>query len=296
MPNLAAYKPEGGATNDAICLALPCLALMGSFSSTSAVAATDSNAASVKLQTACTEATVPLNNCFTTIRSLLSWISGMRIPTQAVPLKVGVSQGKFINDPDGAATLGDVSFRGSGRDITIISNPSSGLTFGDGNRLHFSDMTVTGGFPAPVYWLGGGSSTWVNVWLKGGLYGWTESGCDAVTPAKKPVHRWFSSSFESAGKVAYAVQCSENWFYGSEFITRGITARATYDTDQPEQSLTAPESVTGIPIKSFPTAAVPAAGLTRLPTPAGNFIHWVLITSTYIWSKRLQTALGYQHF
>lgn len=216
---------------------------MGSFFSTSVVAATDSNAASVKLQTSCTEATVPLNNCFTTISSLLSWITGTRIPTQAVPLKVDIGPGKFINDFDGAVTLGDISFRGSGRDITIISNPSVGLTFKDGSRLHFSDMTVTGGFPAPVYWLGSGSSTWVNVRLKGGLYGWTESGCHAVTSTTKPIHRWFSSSFESAGKVAYAAQCSENWFYGSEFITRGsgfvgglrgITARASYATDQPE--------------------------------------------------------------
>lgn len=205
-----------------------------------ASATIDSNAAIVQLRKTCTDGGVALHNCFTTSSALVTWITNTRNPTQAAQLKVEIGPGVF----DGfGVSFSYVNFIGSGRDKTTIGTTNSSITVNGSTKLHFQDLRLTGGFPAPIYWLGGGSSTWVNVLIEGSTYGWTESNCNLVTKATRPVHKWFSSTIISAGKVAYATQCSENWFYGSEIIAtgpgfgdglRGITARAYYSTDYPE--------------------------------------------------------------
>ena len=176
----------------------------------------------------------------TTLEEAQSWIENYKKPNTVAPILVDIGPGKFGGFS--CLNIGDISLRGSGRDKTTLGSPqSAALNANNCTNLHVQDLKITGGFPAPVYWLGNGNSTWVNVLLDGAIYGWTESNCSFTT--SKPVHRWFSSTIKSAGKVAYAAQCSENWFYGSEFITsgqgfgngiRGITARGVSASDMPE--------------------------------------------------------------
>ena len=188
----------------------------------SANAGVDANAGVVLLRKSCTEGGVALNNCFTDIPTLFNWIAGTRLPTQAAPLAVQIGPGTFSVGSSGSIGFSDVSLIGSGRDKTTIGTSSgNALDVHGSQRLHFQNLRVTGGFPAPVYWHGGGSSTWVNVQIDGGIYGWSETNCELTTKASRPVHKWFSSTVTSHGKVAYASQCSENWFYGSELIITG---------------------------------------------------------------------------
>ena len=171
----------------------------------------------VKLRTTCQEGAVTLDNCFTNMGTLISWVSGTRIPTASSPLSVEIGPGTFSGfNLDG---VGDISFRGSGPDKTTIGREAQGaINIVNSHRLNFQDLKVTGGFPAPVYWIGGGSSTWTNVHLAGGLYAWTETGCNATTGRAK--HYWFSSRLTSNGK-GYLAACSENWFFGSEIAVEG---------------------------------------------------------------------------
>ena len=171
----------------------------------------------VTLRTTCQEGAVTLDNCFTNMDTLISWVSGTRIPTASRPLSVEIGPGSFSGfNLNG---VGDISFRGSGPDKTTIGREMQGaINIVNSHRLNFQDLKVTGGFPAPVYWIGGGSSTWTNVHLAGGLYAWTETGCNATTGRAK--HYWFSSRLTSNGK-GYLAACSENWFFGSEIAVEG---------------------------------------------------------------------------
>lgn len=176
--------------------------------------------------------------------SLTSWITNTRKPTIKTPLLVNIGPGKFGSL---SCSYSDVSFRGAGRDNTTIGDNSAGIVAYNCDRLHVQDLTVktvNSGAIASVYWALGGSSTWVNVRLDGGLYGWTEE-CSTAPQSVRPVHRWWSSTIQSSVKLAYLVQCSENWFYGTEFITAphpdsvdnpllGVVARAMFEFERPE--------------------------------------------------------------
>lgn len=202
----------------------PAVALLGCLAfSPNTFAAIDNNAAVVQLRNlnngGCTEAGAQLNNCFTAMSDLITWVTGTRLPNQSKPLTVMIGPGKFGGFS--VAGLNDTSFKGSGRDQTIIGNSQGAISIANSFRVSFQDLQITGGFPGPVYWSGTGSSTWINVFLNGSIYGWTETLCASTTPTTRPVHRWFSSTIQAALKVAYTASCSENWFYGSEIIAKG---------------------------------------------------------------------------
>lgn len=196
----------------------PAVALIGCLAfSSSASAVIDNNAPVVKLRTTCQEGAITLDNCFTNMGTLIGWITGTRIPTSAKPLSVEIGPGTF--DGFNLSGVGDISFRGAGLDKTTIGRVGqAAINIANSNRLAFQDLKVTGGFPAPVYWTGGGSSTWTNVHLAGTLYAWTETGCNTTTGRAK--HYWFNSRFTSMGK-GFLAACSENWFFGSEIAVEG---------------------------------------------------------------------------
>jgi hypothetical protein len=184
--------------------------------SNGASAVVDANAPVVKLRTTCKEGAITLDNCFTSMGALMGWI-GTRLPTASNPLSVEIGPGQF--DGFNLNGVGDISFRGAGPDKTTIGRVNqAAINIANSNRLNFQDLKVTGGFPAPVYWQGGGSSTWTNVHLAGSLYAWTETNCNATTGRAK--HYWFNSRFTSSGK-GYLAACSENWFFGSEIAVEG---------------------------------------------------------------------------
>ena len=156
-------------------------------------------------------------NCATTILETTNWIAKTRLPTADRPVKVDIGPGKFgVNSGGGPACTSYTSWNGAGPEQTIIA---SGITAISCTRFHVSSLKITGGFPAPDYWQGGGDSTWTNVHLDGSLYGWTETNCNATTGRAK--HQWFGSRISSQGK-GYLASCSENWFWGTELaVTAG---------------------------------------------------------------------------
>jgi len=210
---------------------------LGSF----AQAAIDPAADIAYLRKDCREEGVRIANCVTNASAVMKWLSAKQ-PTVNSPATVEIGPGQF--SPGFSCTgVSNFSLKGSGRGKTILGGGFGQVAFQarDCFNLHIQDLTITGGFPAPIYWLGGGSSTWVDVEILGGIYGWTETDCAGLT--QRPVHHWFSSTIKSNLKVAYNASCSENWFYGTEFITtgpgftggiRGITAHKTTDGLSPE--------------------------------------------------------------
>jgi hypothetical protein len=204
------------------------VALIGSVGfSTGAFAATiDSNAPVVKLYSTanggCVEAGATLNNCFTDINTLNSWIWGTRKPTSTTPLVVEIGPGTFGQYFCGGGTgiAGRVSYRGAGMDKTTLASITLSS---DCANVAFSDMTVGGtGVNYGVVVLNPGSkTTWTNVKLAGS---WQEYCTLGKTGGR---HNWFGSQVvltQNGAGGYYQVACDESWFYGSEITSQGSLA------------------------------------------------------------------------
>ncbi len=177
-------------------------------------AAVDADAKIVHLRKSCLENAVEIANCFTGPGALVGWM-GTASTSGNLVIKVGPGAFGFF-DPRGTGK-NNFSVQGSGPAQTSFT----GMSFQDQFGVHVQDLTVNNWFPAPVYWFGKGSSTWVNVHLNGALYAWTETGCSGVlTNADRPKHYWFSSKITSSG-TGYLASCSENWFFGTEITAKG---------------------------------------------------------------------------
>ena len=92
-----------------------------------AVAAIDADAGTVMLRTSCQSGGVELDNCFTTMSNLQSWIDGVRLPDVAAPLSVEIGPGTFsgFNCKSGY----HVTLRGSGRQHSFIDRGRSAYAF-----------------------------------------------------------------------------------------------------------------------------------------------------------------------
>lgn len=193
----------------------------------SASAAIDNNAQAVKLQTSCTEAGVALNNCFTSMNTLTTWIGNTRLPNKAAPLLVNIGPGKFgrlaLTCNATAGYTGYISFSGAGPSQSVIqfaagSQPPFGVIESNGcTNLSFSGLTVTtGGNYGYIVWNGGGMSHWSNVVVDVSARGWSEESCGTT----KGEHYWFGSRFVNTALAtignAYSANCDDSWFIGSE--------------------------------------------------------------------------------
>lgn len=190
----------------------------------------------------CSEGGVELNNCFKNVYFAQEWIKDVH-NAQPSPkaLLVDIGPGYYLSGFECDA-MTNITLRGSGPNSTILGQADPSVSpdtyngygiraTGCGN-FHVQDMSLKAGWG--VSWDGGGSSTWTNVNVEGGTYGWRES-CSTVT--NRPKHYWFNSRITGVHdtKVAYSVACSENWFFGTEVTNRsegfaggirGIQARA----------------------------------------------------------------------
>lgn len=155
-------------------------------------------------------------DCSTTIGEATNWIGNTRKPTANRAVTIDIGPGKF-NETTNCTSY--TSWHGAGPDQTIIGN---GLQAFGCTKFHVSSLMITGGFPGPVYWQGGGDSTWENVYLNGDAYAWTETSCNATTGRAK--HQWFNSRLSSNNK-GYLASCSENWFWGTEIA---VTASVNF--------------------------------------------------------------------
>ena len=160
-------------------------------------------------------------NCSTKLHEATKWLATTRLPTETQPVTIDIGPGKFayvgqLNIP---TCTSYTSWQGSGPEQTILENgitsPSSGC-----KQFHVSALQITQGTGyAPVVWLGGGDSTWVNVYLKGDIYGWIDANYGNCSDRAK--HQWFSSRI-SASRKGYVAVCSENWFWGSEVSVTAV--------------------------------------------------------------------------
>ncbi|MEQ1592448.1 MAG: hypothetical protein ABL892_08670 [Thiobacillaceae bacterium] len=202
------------------------------FATSSALAVIDANAPAVKLQTSCTEAGVALNNCFTKMVAVTSWINNTRRPNKNAPLVVNIGPGIFgrlaltCDAPTGYT--GYVSFSGTGPKQSVIQfsasgNPPFGVIESNGcTNLSFSALTVSSGDnPGSfnygyIVWNGGGMSQWSSVVVDVTARGWSEETCGST----KGEHYWFGSRFQNTALVgigtAYSANCDDSWFIGSE--------------------------------------------------------------------------------
>lgn len=194
--------------------------------SSAASAVIDNNASVVRLRTTCQDGTVTLDNCFTTMGSLTSWINNTRLPRASSPLLVEIGAGTFgrlaLTCNASAGYTGYTSFAGAGPEQTIIlfgasSVPPYGvIESNDCTNLSFSGLTVRDGGYGYIVWNGGGMSHWSNVVVDVSARGWSEDVCGTA----KGQHYWFGSRFVNRAVVtigsAYNASCDDSWFIGSE--------------------------------------------------------------------------------
>lgn len=169
--------------------------------------------------------------CFESVADVVDkiWGSGGLFPTASTPLTVDIGPGTFsgvINCPDGE---GHTTFRGAGRDRTVIS----GVSYGSGlvssavaatncDALGFDSLKLfadtagsfAGGYA--VFWLGGGSSSWTDVDMEANQVGWYDHACGGgSTDASAGIHYFWGSTVRG-GRIGYFSECGETWFYGGE--------------------------------------------------------------------------------
>ncbi|VAW68052.1 hypothetical protein MNBD_GAMMA09-2390 [hydrothermal vent metagenome] len=181
------------------------------FISNSVQAVVDNDASIVKLYKVCTVNNVEIPNCFTTSASLMSWIGNTRTVSTALTVEAGPGVHDFFRCSD----TDKLSIVGAGPTQTSFQGLHASNCF----DLNVQNITITNSFPAPIYWIGDGSSIWTNVQVLGDIYAWTETNCGLIT--KRPVHKWFSSQLWSKSKTVFLASCSENWIFGSELVLKG---------------------------------------------------------------------------
>lgn len=200
--------------------------LFSCITSSIATAAPDPGASTIRLEKDC--GADP--NCLTTVGSLMNWIWNTRTPSPsaASPLLVLIGPGEFSGSPLACTNapfmpnpnLGHVTYRGAGRKNTVISHGFFGAVSTNCDNMVFESMTLKGGY-AGVGWFLGGSSTWTNVEMIGGYYGWLDansSNRDVCSDAQGR-HEFFSSSIVAEGiqaVEAFQNRCGKNWLWGSE--------------------------------------------------------------------------------
>ena len=189
--------------------------------STSAFAVVDDNASVVQLRKSCSEGGVALNNCFTQMGDVETWLRNTRIPDSNNPLLIEIGPGNFEGLIGCLApqTYSHVTFRGAGMKRTIIGR----ITLGTGcTELSFLDLTVKqqpGSSYAVVIVNPGLHTRWTNVFLDGN---WQEYGIGGGSGT----HYWFASRTRGT----YSVKRDKTWFFGSEITGKFVpTSGNTYE-------------------------------------------------------------------
>lgn len=192
-----------------------------SFISFDASAVIDANAPVVKLRydnpsipdDGCTEGGVAINNCFTGIGALNTWIRDTRMPTTAKPLLVEIGPGSYAGKFN-CTDLSGITLRGSGRDNTVFKG---GMYLENCDMLSVSSLQINGSYYI-IEWSGTGRSTWTDVEVIGSGIGWYDDSPTCTRPGT--AHYWYASRFEVhpylTQAATYVANCGEHWFQGSE--------------------------------------------------------------------------------
>jgi hypothetical protein len=104
-------------------------------------AAVDSDASLVYLRSSCTVNGAGVDNCFTDLNTLNSWIWNTRLPSASQPLEVEIRAGTFAGQFS-CNNSGYVTLSGAGRDQTTITNASFPIATTGCTGLVFRQFTV----------------------------------------------------------------------------------------------------------------------------------------------------------
>lgn len=177
-------------------------------------------------------------NCFTDATALLNWAWGTRQPTVNNPLVVEIDPGQYTVpgstcDASDIPGSGYVTFRGAGRDNTVLTGgaPGFGVIGVTGcKQLNFQDLTIRTGTLSSVgtsqigiIWTGGGSSTWTNIKVEASYSAWYDSLASGATCASTAGgrHEWYASNLKTtngSSMTGYQSICGDNWIWGSEIL------------------------------------------------------------------------------
>lgn len=193
------------------------------------------------------------SDCFEDLDSLQSfiWGQGGLHPDASDPLIVDIGAGTFTGTLSCPSGGGHVTFRGSGREHSVLQGTSAITVKVDGcEDLEFQDLTIQaptsgGNTLAAVKWLGCGSSTWTDMDLlvrdastssESSAAWWDAGECQAV-------HYWFGSRVFNEGSSEksfgfYVAGDDQHWFYGGDIKTEGAV-------DTPDPALQAAVYVAG---------------------------------------------------
>lgn len=208
------------------------LGAMGASSLT--IASIDNDAARVFLQTSCQENGSTVDNCFTDLNTLNTWIWNTRspAPSASTPLLVKIGTGTFTGQFK-CKESGYVTLAGSGMQNTIIARANQPIFTEACENLVFQDMTVK---TTSTTLLGvkneAGSTVWKNVELNSSGYAWFDDSGPGACNYPQGKHYWFGSRIVSTetGLItssAYFNVCDESWIFGSEIIAKGATTTST---------------------------------------------------------------------
>lgn len=190
------------------------------------------DADSVTLRTSCTQGGTEITNCFTTMAEVNNWLLNVRQPSAIKPTIIDIGPGTFQS---WKCTSSGITLRGSGRDKSTIKGGAQGfgMEINQGcTNLTVQDLTVNNanGFWGVTIPNISAITSWTNVEIIGGVYGWVEwvtSSC-ANHDGK---HLFFSSRIISTGAVApndtsraYTATCAQSWFWGSEITSQAPSA------------------------------------------------------------------------
>jgi hypothetical protein len=166
--------------------------------------------------------------CFESVSSLQDYIWGSSgiLPTASNPLTVDVGPGEFAGQIDCSYGEGHVTFRGAGRDRSIIKKSGTYLQIavnvsGGCNALAFEDISIVAestdnSLGYAVFWTGGGSSSWTDVNITADGSPWYDHACGGDgTDAPLGKHTFWGSNL-AGGTLGFFAECDETWFYGGE--------------------------------------------------------------------------------
>lgn len=206
-------------------------------SSSLAVFSADSTAETVAVKQSCDNGSGGIiNNCFSTLPELTSWMKSTRKPDATKPLQVNIGTGTFAGPlrlvcDSTTGYTGFTSFSGTGSGQTIIqgaSDFSPPILVSSCTELNFSDFKTSTDFYGGVQWNGGGNSSWTNIVIDAQARAWYESSCGT----ERGNHYWYSSKLNATAVFTlaktYRATCDESWFFGSEVtvtVPDGVTGR-----------------------------------------------------------------------
>lgn len=189
-------------------------------------AAVDPGASEVQLLTSCQVNGSTLDNCFTDLNTLNSWMWNTRstAPSASSPLLVKIGPGTFTGQFT-CSNAGYVSLQGSGIGVSVITNGYLPITTDHCEDMSYSSLTVKNTDNILGVRENGGTSVWNNAEIDAVGYAWFDgagSGCNGATPGNHYFYggKIVANTIYGSATVWYD-QCDKSWFFGSQLQAVG---------------------------------------------------------------------------